>query len=129
MSQHVEQPKQALFQQLGRQLEEEIGVSLAGGGIQLPAATLYERHQALFRQIAIATEKQQMLEKMRKPWIGCRRIVRARVYPYQCGGLGTAPPGQQAYPQPARQVAQFRAFGDVVVHGASIRGFRMAALP
>src|SRR5690606_27236565 len=91
MRKHIEQQKQALRQQGSRHLEEEIGVALAGGGIQLPAAALYERHQALFLRITIATEKQLMLEKMCQPWILRRRIMRTSVYSYQGGGLGTGP--------------------------------------
>ena len=90
--QHVQQPRQRLFQIIGRHLTEILGVIRLRGGIHLAAARLHKGHQALLSGKPGAAKKQQVLQKMRQPRIRQRFIMAARIHPYTqpcpaCPGL------------------------------------------
>ncbi|EGH06454.1 hypothetical protein Pgy4_02090 [Pseudomonas savastanoi pv. glycinea str. race 4] len=61
-----------------RQLKEEVSGAFACAGIDLTAMALHERHQVFAGREALGAEEQQMLQKMRQPRPGPRRIMAAR---------------------------------------------------
>ena len=81
LAEYIQQTHQRRLQQPGRQLADEIGVPRLCRGIDQPAMTLDEGHQALVDRVIAAAEKQQMFEKVRQAWIGLRLVMTARRHP------------------------------------------------
>ncbi|GLZ86734.1 hypothetical protein Pres01_27850 [Metapseudomonas resinovorans] len=118
---HVAEPRQAPIEGAARQLEEEVGMALTGGRIDLAALGQDEGNQALSRGEVGAAEKNQVFEEVRQAGIRLRSIMASSMYPQ--GGSGPAKAGlvEQNQLQAIVQAGtQWAGSGDVsAVHGFS----------
>ena len=81
LSEHVAQTRQAAFERGHRQFKKEVGVALAGAGVDLAAVALHVGHQVVGGGVALGAEEQQVFKKMRQPWPGGWHVVAACVNP------------------------------------------------
>ena len=81
MGEHVAQALKPAVKGARWQLEKEVGMSLAGSGIDLAAVALHVSHQVVCRREALGAQKQQVFQEMREAGPGCGHIVAARGNP------------------------------------------------
>ncbi len=122
---HVDQPCQTGAKVLRRHLEEIVGGPAPGAGVDLAAAHLQPRHQALVAGKRRATEKRQVLEEVGQAGMRARLVVAARRHPQPGSGARCRRIMRQVQ---AQAVGQHAGAASGVVLGVAIhgrpRGFR-----